>query len=248
MLKDEKDAKKMYHGLAEEYHSIRSKKKSFHNEYVEVPAMINMLGNLKNKKVLDWGCGSGLYIKRLKNKCKTIKGFDISPEMVKIANNLNPKIDIRVGSGTKIPFNEKFDVVFASLAIHYLKDLDKPFKEIKRVLNKGGIFIFSTGNPIAKAGKSIYVEGKKYKALGVRDFFKTDKVDLIHTLANGKKVKVFNYVIKTKQVIQLAQRHGFEIIDYEDTKPISGGKKVDPEHYAMYSKFPLFSIWKLMKK
>lgn len=248
MNRDEKAAVAMYKGLSEEYHGLRTKK-SFYNEMTEMPAMIKVLGDLKDKKLLDWGCGSGLYIKKLKKKCKEIKGFDISPEMVEIARELNPGVEIKVGSGTKIPFREKFDVVFASLAIHYLKDLDKPFKEIKRVLKPRGIFVFSTGNPISKAGSSKRVNGKvKFKVLGEKDYFKLEKVGMVYTSKNGKKVRIFNYVIKPKQVVQLALKHGFEIIGYEDTKPISAAKKVDPEEYMFYSKVPLFSIWKLRKK
>lgn len=247
MNKDEKATINIYKGLAEEYHGLRMKK-SLYNEMTEMPAMMKMLGNVKDKKVLDWGCGSGIYIKKLKSKGADIKGFDISQEMVEIARKINPNIEIKVGSGTKIPFNEKFDIVFASLAIHYLKKLDKPFQEIARVLNSDGIFIFSTGNPIAKAGKSMRIEGKKYKVLGVKSYFTTDKTEIIYTTKNGKKVKIFNYIIKPKEIIRLAQKYGFEIIDYEDTKPLPRAKKIDSKEYNFYSKVPLFSIWKLKKK
>lgn len=247
MKKDEIGAVKMYSDLANEYHSMREKK-SFYNEFVEMPAMMRMLGNIKNKKILDWGCGSGLYINKLKSKCKAIKGFDISPEMVEIARGLNPKQDIRIGSGTKIPFKEKFDIVFASLSIHYLKNLNPVFKEIKRVLKSGGVLIFSTGNPLAKAAEKKKINGIEYKILGEKDYFKLNKTEMIYNSKGGKKIKIFNYVIKNKQVINLANKFGFDIIDYEDTKPILSAKKQFPKEYKLYSKLPLFSVWKLRLK
>ncbi len=247
MNKDEKATVSMYKSLAEEYHGLRMKK-SLYNEMTEMPAMMKMLGNVKGKKILDWGCGSGIYIKKLKSKGANIKGFDISQKMVEIARKINPSTEIKIGSGTNIPFNEKFDIVFASLAIHYLKKLDKPFQEIARVLKSGGVFIFSTGNPIPKAGKSMTIKGKKYKVLGIRNYFTTDKTEITYTSQEGKKVKIFNYIIKLKEIIRLAQKYGFEIIDYEDTKPLPRAKKIDPKEYEFYSKVPLFSIWKLRKK
>ncbi len=202
MNKDEKDAIKMYSGLAEEYHKTRTKK-SFYNEMTEMPSMMKMLGNVKNKKILDWGCGSGIYIKKLKSKGAIIKGFDISPEMVEIAKRNNPNTEIKIGSGINIPFNENFDIVFASLSLHYLKKLDKPIQEIARVLKPNGIFIFSTGNPIARAGEGMKIKGKKYKVLGIRNYFTTDKTEIIYTTKSGKKINIFNYIIKPKTIINL---------------------------------------------
>ena len=239
MNKDEKATKRLYKNIADFYHNYRTANTSFFNEKIEMPAMINVLGNLKNKKILDWGCGSGLYIKKIKSKCKQIKGFDISPEMVEIAKKLNPKIEIKVGSGTKIPFREKFDIVYASLSIHYLKDLNPVFKELKRVVKPNGYFVFSTGNILRKAAKSIKINGKKYRVLGLRDYFNLKKTKEIIEV-NGKKRIFFNYVIKPKQVIQMANKYGFEIVDYEDCKPIPSGKKLDPEHYKIYTKSKCF--------
>jgi hypothetical protein len=64
----------------------------------------------------------------------------------------------------------------------------------------------------------------------------------------GKENKIINYIIKPKYVIKMAQKYGFEVVDYEDCKPIPSGKKIDPEDYEFYSKFPLFCIWKLRRK
>ncbi len=48
--------------------------------------------------------------------------------MIDIARKENPIIDLRIGSGYKIPFKGKFDIVVASLVMDYLKDWDKVFK------------------------------------------------------------------------------------------------------------------------
>jgi ubiquinone/menaquinone biosynthesis C-methylase UbiE len=245
-IKDEKRAVNVYSGLANEYHKSR-KNKTFYNDFIEMPNMIKMLGDVKNKKILDWGCGSGIYIDNLKSKCKRIKGFDISSEMVEIARKLNPEQDIRVGSGLNIPFKEKFDIVFVSLSIHYIKNLDPVFKEVRRILKKGGVFIFSTTNPLAKIGVDKKIGGKNYKVMFELDYFKLDKFD-INFKKNGKKVKVLNYLIKTGDVVDLANRFGFDIVKYEDAKPLKVSKRLFPEEYKCYSRIPLFSIWKLRLK
>ncbi len=44
--------------------------------------------------------------------------------------------------------NSYFDIVCSGLAIHYNKNIDFLFKEIYRVLKKGGYLCFSTGHPV----------------------------------------------------------------------------------------------------
>ncbi len=103
-------------------------------------ATLELVGNVKGKEVLDYGCGSGLYLKVLIKRGASVKGFDISEEMLKIARKKFPKLDLRLGSGYNIPFREKFDLVVAPLVLHYIDDWDKVFREVSRVLKKNGIF------------------------------------------------------------------------------------------------------------
>ena len=66
-----------------------------------------------------------------------------------------------------------FDIVFSSLAIHYIKplELDKLFSEVNRVLKRGGEFLFSTGHPIFSLRKSRIGESMKNqtKSLKIHD-------------------------------------------------------------------------------
>lgn len=250
--KEERQTKQTYNDMAKFYHEYRTTKFKggwFFNEYLEMPAMLKTLGNVKGKKILDWGCGSGIYAKILDKKGAKIKGFDISEEMIKIARNDNPKLDLRVGSGLKIPFNEKFDIVFASLALHYLKDWDKVFKEVSRVLNKGGLFLFSDDNPVTKSSKSIIYEGNKIRGLGIRDYFKEGEMHYADwELSNGKTVRIRSYAKTCQSIIRVIINSNFEIIDYIDVYPIPSAKEKFPEEYRLWSKVPKFVIWKLRKK
>ena len=83
-----KETKETYNRLAKWYYSLRTKKYPsgwFYNELLEMPTTLKMLGNIKGKKILDFGCGPGIYIKVLKKKGAKLKGVDISEKMIKIA-------------------------------------------------------------------------------------------------------------------------------------------------------------------
>ena len=261
MKSEEKIAARSYNLMAEGYHNTRTKEFPqgwFYNELLEMPATLKLLRNVKGKRILDMGCGSGIYAKLLTKKGAKVKGFDISKEMIKIAKKENSKLDLRVGSGYKIPFNEKFDIVLSSLVMHYFKDWNKVFKQVKKVLKKDGIFVFSTGNPIMECRELIKEKNQKRKLLGTiktkgkkinvfGNYFKERKINEDWVI-DGKRIKFSYYHITYETIIKTIIKNGFEIIDYKDAYPIAKAKKLLPKDYAACSKLPFFTIWKVRLK
>jgi len=239
MKTDEKIVSKYYDKWADSYHNMRTKENPdgwFFNELLEMPTMLEILGNVRGKNILDFGCGTGIYAKLLTQKGAKVKGFDINKEMIKIAKKENPNLDLRVGSGYKIPFREKFDIVMAPLVVHYIKDWDKMFREIRRVLKDEGYFIFSTNNPVSESSEGAKRKGKKVKIL--TDYFTEKKLT----------TKIPSYHLTYETIIKTILKNGFEIVDYKDAFPLKKAKKLFPDYYERYSKIPFFMVWKVMKK
>ena len=150
-----------------------------------------------------------------------------------------------------IPFKEKFDIVLSSLVVHYFKNWDKMFKQVSRVLKKGGDFIFSTGNPIYEVNKKVIVGKKKYKVLGILDYFKEDEIHAVWKVRDGIRnfdMPVVSYHKTYEDIIKTILKNGFEITDYRDCFPTKQSKKLFPEEYAFTSKVPFFCVWKVRKK
>jgi len=98
--------------------------------------------DIKDKvRILDVGCGSGLFVSHLINK-NIIYGLDISFKMVKLAKMKGIyalKADVE-----SIPFRSNFfDVVLCHGIIQYLNNLDKIITELSRVTQCGGQVIIS---------------------------------------------------------------------------------------------------------
>lgn len=142
--------------FSKEYDKLRKEKKGYNaNDLIEIPNFKKLLPNIKDKSILDLGCGYGEMDKYLKEQgAKYILGTDISKHMIEIANNEN-KID-----GVEyqiIPMEEiykldkKFDIVISSLAFHYIKDYQKLIEDIYNILNEDGILLFSQEHPLTTA-------------------------------------------------------------------------------------------------
>lgn len=125
------------------------------NYVVEKPALFSLAPDLNNKSVLDLGCGYGENcIRFLELGARKVTGLDISAKMLEVARNENssPRIEYINKSMTDLDdITDKFDVVFSSLAVHYIEDFDKLARDVYRLLNPGGYFIFSQEHPLTTA-------------------------------------------------------------------------------------------------
>ena len=94
--------------------------------------------------VLDIGCNSGEFLKRLMGKKKGIKacGIDISEKVVAIAREKG--IQAEVGDTEELPYADKsFDYVVLMEVLSHIHEPQKALKEIRRVLKDDGVLIGS---------------------------------------------------------------------------------------------------------
>lgn len=237
------ETKKTYNKIARAYHQFRIEGKKFHNEYLEMPTTLKLLGNVKGKKILDLGCGTGIYAKILTGRGAKVKGIDISEEEIKIARKEVPKVEFKVGSAEKLPYkNKEFDIVLAALVLEHFKDWNKVLKETHRVLKLNGLFIFSMGNPVVNSTKKIKFKGKKFRV--IKDYFKED----LRTTRWWRGVYMGWYHKTFGTIIKSLIENDFSLEDYEDAKPLKKAKKLFPDDYNVTINMPYFCTWKWRRK
>jgi len=103
----------------------------------------------KDKVILDAACGAGYGAHYLADAAKEVSGVDISEEAVAYAKEHYQEENIHFG--VMNVYNLEFPDKYFDIACSFetLEHLDKPEKflwEIKRVLKKDGIFVFSAPN------------------------------------------------------------------------------------------------------
>jgi SAM-dependent methyltransferase len=121
----------------------------------EWPALKRMLPALEGARVLDLGCGFGRYCRYFRESGATsVLGIDVSENMLARARSENgdPAIEYRLGSIDELDFPPaSFDLVFSSLALHYLPSVTETFAMVAASLSPGGLFVFSVEHPIYTA-------------------------------------------------------------------------------------------------
>jgi ubiquinone/menaquinone biosynthesis C-methylase UbiE len=138
-----------YDAFAEAY--AVENENSLVNAYYERPAMVALVGDVSGRRVLDAGCGSGPLCAVLHDRGADVTGVDVSVGMLAIAKRRLSadvalhKADLR----DPLPFEDgAFDIVTASLVLHYLEDWGPTLAEFRRVLAPGGRLIASVDHPI----------------------------------------------------------------------------------------------------
>lgn len=96
-------------------------------------------------KLLDIGCGTGLFMQRYLQSGGEVYGLDLSPGMVTQARVRCAGHDVTVGNAEVLPFKENtFDAVTSLLAFSYLQHPENMLIESYRVLKPGGVVSICT--------------------------------------------------------------------------------------------------------
>lgn len=243
-MKEQKELAKGYNKIADEFLFSRTKGKSlsgFQNRELEQPTMFKLVPkNLKNNKVLDIGCGPGIHLKQYIKRGAEGFGIDISKEMIKLAKKYCPKGKFKIGSVYDLKFkDDSFDMLTASFSMDHVKDLDKAVGEVKRVLKKDGLFIFSAPHPVVYMFR-VPNEGKYIPS---NSYF--DKKPVYYNIAGSERMVDFPRTFEdyTKPFL----KKGFKLIDFVESKPKKDWRKRCKVDYDVFFKIPLLAFFKWKK-
>lgn len=226
--------------FSEEYDKMRNENKGTSaNDVIEIPIFRSMLPDLKNKKILDLGCGYGendLYFKN--NGADYVLGTDISNHMIEIAKKENKieGIDYKVMAMEDISdINNKFDLIVSSLAFHYISDFDKLLSDIYNLLDDKGYLVFSQEHPISDCidfdgsleSNHINIDNKRYTL--VSDYNR-EGLRIHHW--NGCDVN--KYYRNFSTIINSLVKNGFVVEELNECKPTEEMIQKNPKYINQY--------------
>jgi len=153
---------------------------------------------LKNKKILDLGCGTGEFLNNYYGMGAECSGIDIENNF-KIKNKINFKlINIEANKFLK-NCKKKFDVIFLFEFLEHLEEKNKHklFKNLTKKLNKNAYIFISTLN------KNLL---SKYFAIDIAE-------NLLKLLP--KKTHDFNLFLSPSKLQSISQKYNLNLMDIE---------------------------------
>ena len=113
------------------------------------PVLWSFLGDVRGRRILDAGCGTGYLSMKLARSGAIVTGIDCSDRMIELARAAGPTLDFRVDSCSELSTvdDKEFDVVVANYLLMVTPDLDGTMIAFNRVLKLHGVAALVFAHP-----------------------------------------------------------------------------------------------------
>lgn len=203
-----------------QFDSISDKYSSFVDidpirNFLHYPAVIELLGDVNDKNILDIGCGDGFFDRKLaKEFGAKVVGYDKAPDLIKIAEDLEKENSLGVEYFVDDPLSFSGSTVFydslSVMVLPYSPDKDylvNFFNSAYQNMKVGGRFISIIFNPLFTA-------------------FDENIANRIFKLKDGKVEVNFMNPKKEGEVKFTALLNQYSEEDYEEAARKSGFQKI----------------------
>lgn len=244
---------------AEAFSSLIDGKGTPHHTKILNPCVERLLGDVKNKRLLDAGCGEGYLARYYAKKGANVTAIDLSQHLIQTSKRLSEQegveIEHRVDNICQmktIPDNT-FDIVLSNLVLLNVPCLDDAMREFQRVLKMGGVLVFSIVHP------AFNFYGPGSWELEEKDSDTKRRVGLYFKVDRYFEEKEYEHYWKSKQgerfpgpisffhrtlstYLNSMARTGFQLIEFAEPQPIDNDEFFDRER-----RIPFFAVFKVMK-
>jgi 2-polyprenyl-6-hydroxyphenyl methylase/3-demethylubiquinone-9 3-methyltransferase len=131
---------------------------------VRVPYFENVLGGFGGKRILDIGCGGGIFSEALARGGAEVVAFDASESSLDAAREhakrAGLQIDYRLSTAEQFHPDREFDAVMAVDVLEHVEDVDVTLEMAASALASGGVFGFLTHNQTLAAFEELIWQGE----------------------------------------------------------------------------------------
>jgi SAM-dependent methyltransferase len=188
------------------------------NDTLEKPVILELIGDITGKHVLDLGCGDAAIGRELLQAGATAYvGVDGSANMAALATQT------LVGANGRVIHHAiedwhypamTFDLVLGRLVLHYIADLPALFTHIWRTLRPGGSLVFSVEHPVITSSDRGWVKESARQDWLVDNYFDTGR-----RVTDWMGGQVEKYHRTIEDYFNTLQRAGFVVEQLRESSP-----------------------------
>lgn len=224
-------AEDAYDELADEY--AETVETDAYNAYLEFPGTSSMVPDVDGKRVLDAGCGTGLYAEWLLEQGADVVAVDVSEAML---DHARKRVGERatfhranLGDGLDFAAEESFDGVVSALVLGYVENWRRTFSEFARILRPGGFLVFSVMHPMDALDEDA-------------NYFETER------RTKDWSTEVPYYRRPLAEMINPLVETGFRVDEITEPQPTEAFREKRPERYEKESRRPVFLCVRAVKQ
>lgn len=223
-----------YESFADRYAEMTETKP--HNALYERPATRSLLPDVKGLRVLDAGCGPGVYTEWLLDHGAKVVAFDVTPRMVELTRlRVSDRATLHVADlGQPLGFaaDAEFDLVVCPLVLDYIKDWGPTFKEFARVLKPGGTLVFSCGHPMT--------DFTHPDIQGPEIYYNVEQIEMTWGGFGDPKPVITSYRRPFSAIINPLIAAGLTLDHVLEARPLPAFQERDPRNYDDLMRAPGF--------
>ena len=163
-------------------------------KHYETELLLELLNPLPGERILDVGCGSGIFSEDVIAYGAGLTGIDISPPMLHNAIKRTEKSSFNglCGDMRYLPFaDNRFDKSFSMTAIEFVEDAERVITELERVTVAGGIIVVTTLNSLSPWAERRKEKGKMGHDLFQNIYFRSpDEIRMLIPRKNTLKTAI----------------------------------------------------------
>lgn len=221
---DADEAIRRWNENAARFVSTYSENGDIHREVLLNPTILDLLGSIQGKRVLDAGCGEGYLSRMLAKLGAHVVGVDYSENMIKMAHERTLEdLGIRFVHGNCEELSSfqdgTFDLIVSNMVIQDLPNYDKAISEMYRLLSENGVFIFSILHPCFITPGSGWVRSENGDKLywKVDHYFNEGVYEQALPVDNNDKILFFHRTLTS--YFHTIRNAGFQIETMIEPKP-----------------------------
>lgn len=217
------------------------------NDTLEKPIIYEMMGDVRERAVLDLGCGTATFGNELLDMgALQYTGLEGSLQMVQHARQeLMDRPNGHVIHMVLEDWNasdSEYDKIVSRLVLHYIEDINRLFSSVYQSLKPGGSFVFSVEHPVMTSSYGLPKPAGQKQDWTVDNYFFTGEREQEWL---GSTVKKFHRTVE--DYFAALQRAGFLVEQVRESRPdelLFSSR----ETYERRRRIPLFLMMKGYKK